>query len=71
MKHLLSLKDLTQEEILDIIDLAIKLKKDNKEGRTHHYLKGKILGMIFQSLLQEQGFPLRLECISSVGMLCF
>lgn len=47
MKHLLSLKDLTQEEILDIIDLAIKLKKDNKEGRTHHYLKGKTLGMIF------------------------
>lgn len=47
MKHLLSLKDLTTNEIMDIISLAIELKNDNKEGKTHHYLSGKTLGMIF------------------------
>ena len=47
MKHLLSLYDCTKEEIESILDLAIKLKADNKAGRTHHLLKGKSLGMIF------------------------
>ena len=47
MKHLLSLYDCTKEEIEAILDLAIKLKADNKAGRTHHLLKGKSLGMIF------------------------
>ncbi len=47
MKHLLSLYDLTTEEIEKILDLALKLKADNKAGKTHHLLKGKSLGMIF------------------------
>ena len=47
MNHLISLNDLTCDEINELIDLAIKLKKDNKEGKTHHYLKGQSLGMIF------------------------
>ena len=47
MKHLLSLYDLSTEEIEKILDLAIKLKADNKAGREHHILKGKSLGMIF------------------------
>lgn len=47
MKHLLSLYDCTKEEIESILDLAIKLKADNKAGRVHHLLKGKSLGMIF------------------------
>ncbi|MBE7057288.1 MAG: ornithine carbamoyltransferase [Ruminococcaceae bacterium] len=47
MKHLLSLYDWSPEEILETLDLADELKKDNKEGREHHYLKGKTLGMIF------------------------
>ena len=47
MKHLLSLYDWSTEDILETLDLADELKKDNKEGREHHYLKGKTLGMIF------------------------
>ena len=46
-KDLLSLQDLSPEEITDILDLADKLKKENKEGTEHHILKGKTLGMIF------------------------
>lgn len=47
MKHLLSLYDLTVNDIEQILDLAVHLKADNRAGRAHHILKGKSLGMIF------------------------
>lgn len=47
MKHLLTLHDWTKEEILETLDLADKLKYENKHGIEHHHLKGKTLGMIF------------------------
>ena len=47
MKHLLSLHDWTPEDIKTALELAAKLKKEQKEGITHHLLKGKTLGMIF------------------------
>ena len=47
MKHLLSLHDCTTEEILGILELADKLKKELKAGIPHPVLKGKTLGMIF------------------------
>lgn len=47
MQHLISLNDLTKEEIYKILDLSQKLKRQQKEGVEHHLLKGKTLGMIF------------------------
>ncbi len=47
MKHLLSLNDLTTDEIHDLLKLAITLKDENKKGVKHHLLEGKTLGMIF------------------------
>lgn len=47
MEHLLTLHDLTQEEIFQILDLAKKLKSDLKKGIMEPTLKGKTLGMIF------------------------
>lgn len=47
MKHLLSLHDITTDEVHKILTLAERLKQDNTRGVTHHYLKGKSLGMIF------------------------
>ncbi len=47
MKHLLTLHDWTSEEILDVLKLADKLKKETKQGVSHPLLKGKTLGMIF------------------------
>ena len=46
-KHLLTLHDWSTEEILDTLDLADKLKYQQKNGIEHHLLKGKTLGMIF------------------------
>lgn len=48
MKHLLKLQDLSQHDILDILNLADQLKYETKHGIEHHHLKGKTLGMIFQ-----------------------
>ncbi|MBR3765171.1 MAG: ornithine carbamoyltransferase [Clostridia bacterium] len=48
MKHLLKLLDLTQEEIVSLLDLADRLKAENKAGIPHPILKGKTLGMIFE-----------------------
>ena len=47
MKDLISLHDLTKEEVKDLLELGIKLKKEQKSGIEHHILKGKTLGMIF------------------------
>lgn len=47
MKHLLTLADLTKEELYDLLDLADQLKKEVKEGVFTPYLKNKVLGMIF------------------------
>lgn len=47
-KDLLSIHDLTTEEVYEILDLAKELKANQKAGVEHHILKGKTLGMIFQ-----------------------
>ena len=43
MRHFLTLKDFTKEEILEIVSLAFKIKKKNKK-----YLKNQTLGMVFE-----------------------
>lgn len=48
MKHLLSLSEITKEELYELLDLADELKKEVKNGEFKPYLKNKTLGMIFQ-----------------------
>lgn len=48
MRHFLTLKDFTKEEILEIIDLAIKIKKETKANIFKKYMANKTLGMIFE-----------------------
>ena len=48
MKHLLKLMDLSQQEIIEILNLADQLKYEKKNGIEHHILKGKTLGLIFE-----------------------
>ncbi len=47
-RDFLMLVDFTQQELRYLIDLAIELKAKVKAGETHHILKGKTLGMIFE-----------------------
>ena len=48
MRHFLTLKDFTKEEILEIIDIAFNIKKDLKNGLKKPFLEGQTLGMIFE-----------------------
>lgn len=48
MRHFLTIDDFTKHEILEILSLAIKIKKEYKQGITTPYLKGKTLAMIFE-----------------------
>jgi ornithine carbamoyltransferase len=47
-KDLLRMQDLSAREIADILELAARLKKEQKAGRSRPLLRGKTLGMIFQ-----------------------
>lgn len=47
MKHFISITDIEKSEFDEILTLADKLKKMQKEGTPHKYLEGKTLGMIF------------------------
>ena len=47
-KDLLTLMDLSKEEILNILNTADQLKYNQKHGIAHDYLKGKTLAMIFE-----------------------
>ena len=48
MKHFLSLKDFTKEEILEIIEVGLKIKKETKNKIFQPYLRNINLGMIFE-----------------------
>lgn len=47
MKDFISIHDCTAEEIENLLNLAVKLKAEQKNGIPHPVLKGKTLGMIF------------------------
>ncbi|MDF1882198.1 ornithine carbamoyltransferase [Sulfurimonas sp. MAG313] len=48
MRHFLTLKDYTKEEILEIIELGLKIKKEFKAKAQPPYLHGQTLSMIFE-----------------------
>ncbi len=48
MKHFLSIYDHTKEELMEIFDLAIKIKKEAKVKNYIPYLQHQSLGMLFE-----------------------
>jgi ornithine carbamoyltransferase len=48
MRHFLTLRDFTKTELLEMIDLAHKIKKQTKERQFVPYLEHQTLGMIFE-----------------------
>lgn len=48
MKHLLTMQDLSKEDIVQILDLADQLKYERKHNIPHRHLEGKSIGLIFQ-----------------------
>ena len=48
MRHFLTLKDYTKEEIHEMIDLGLRIKAEVKGGRFTPYLQNQTLAMIFE-----------------------
>lgn len=48
MRHFLTLKDFTKEEILEIVDLGLEIKKNLKAGVYKKELENQTLAMIFE-----------------------
>jgi len=48
LRHFLTLKDYTKEEIIEIIELGLAIKKECKAGEHKPYMPGKTLAMIFE-----------------------
>jgi ornithine carbamoyltransferase len=48
MRHFLTLADFTKEELLEMIDLAIKIKAQTKRKEYVSYMEHQTLGMIFE-----------------------
>lgn len=47
-KDFVSITDLNKEEIDELFEITTRLKQEQKEGKEHHKLKGKILAMVFE-----------------------
>ncbi len=48
MEHFLAVSDLSSGEVQDLLDLAVRLKKEYFDRGNQPLFKGKVLGMIFQ-----------------------
>lgn len=48
MKHFIAISDYSPQELQEILDLAVYLKKEHKAGGNRPVLKGKVLAMVFQ-----------------------
>ncbi len=48
MRHFLTLRDFTKEEILEIVDIGLEIKKNLKAGIYKEELKNQTLAMIFE-----------------------
>ncbi len=70
MRHFLTLKDFTKGEILEIIDLAVKIKKETKGNIFKKYMPNKTLGMIFEksSTRTRVSFEVGIYQLGGVGL---
>ncbi|HEX9251625.1 MAG TPA: ornithine carbamoyltransferase [Ignavibacteriaceae bacterium] len=69
-KDLISIADLTLEEIYEIFDVSKSLKEKKYTGEPHHLLEGKTLGMIFtkRSTRTRVSFEVGIYQLGGIGL---
>lgn len=70
MRHFLTLRDYTKEEILEILNLAHKIKKETKKRVFKEYMPKQTLGMIFEksSTRTRVSFEVGIYQLGGVGL---
>lgn len=70
MRHFLTLADFTKDEILEILELAKKIKAETKQRDFKEYLPKQVLGMIFEksSTRTRVSFETGIYQLGGVGM---
>lgn len=70
MRHFLTLKDFSKQEIEEIIALARNIKQESKKGEFVSYLEGKVLAMIFEksSTRTRVSFESGIYQLGGIGM---
>ena len=70
MRHFLTLADFSKDELLEMIDLAIKIKKQTKVKEFVPYLENQTLGMIFEksSTRTRVSFEVGIYQLGGVGL---
>ena len=70
MRHFLKLSDFSKEELLEIINLAIKIKKEAKRKIYIPYLQKQTLGMIFEksSTRTRVSFEVGIYQLGGIGL---
>src|SRR5699024_4479518 len=70
-RDFLTLGDYTKEELHYLIDLAVKLKQEQQDGKPHHFLTGKSLAMIFEEPSTRTRVSFELGMHQLAGMALF
>ena len=70
MRHFLTLADFSKAELTEMIELAMKIKKQSKEKKFVPYLQNKTLGMIFEksSTRTRVSFEVGIYQLGGVGL---
>ncbi|CBG40254.1 ornithine carbamoyltransferase [Helicobacter mustelae] len=70
MRHFLTLRDYERSEIIEILKLAIAIKKDHKAGKISDLMHRKTLGMIFEknSTRTRVGFETGIYQLGGMGI---
>ncbi len=70
MRHFLKLSDFSKDELLEMINLAIKIKKETKARKFVPYLEHQTLGMIFEksSTRTRVSFEVGIYQLGGIGL---
>lgn len=70
MRHFLTLRDYSKEEILEILELAVKIKEETKNKVFKEYMPKSTLGMIFEksSTRTRVSFEVGIYQLGGVGL---